>query len=670
MSPLPRILLALAAMATIVGAAVVFVIRAPAVESDAPLKRLSLSALERRLATLEEQLTMLAKPSMRTGVGAVGFRSIPQARSDHPEWIQISLSEQASIDQVVLVPMIWRDTAKGFRADGFPLEFSIRVGSDPDPNGTVVARFNADDQLLPRVAPVVISFPATQASWVRLEVARLSPRGWDDRHILQLSEILVFSGLDNLALRQSVQVSSSDQLERGLPRHQDYLVDGFVPYLMDAHDGEQSLAFVSRTSLGTTPVIEIDLRRCVPLSRIHLHATELSDNVPQALTDDFGIPRSMVVEGATESDFSDAVRLCDYQMHSIYDAGPIIMRRFPQQHCRYVRLIVNEPNTDSEGGPTQARVGFAEIEVISDGINVALGAPVTVNLDPDLTSRSASTLTDGNNLFGRILPIRDWMSELAMRHDLETERPRIAAELRLRYQRQKAILRRLSWLTGLLGFIAVSTVLAERSIRQRAVSRTRERIAADLHDELGANLHAIGLLGDLAQAAADSPDRLKPLLRRVRELTERSGAATRYCSNLLESEGLFGDLMEDMQRTSNRLLNDLEHTLTFEGEGYVRELKPSVRIDLFLFYKECLTNILRHSHATEVITHLAADRKGLRLTITDNGCGLNDSQISRIPGSLSRRARLAGAQVSASRLVGGGTKITLKLRTKKFGLLS
>ncbi|WP_286177972.1 histidine kinase [Rhodopirellula sp. JC639] len=669
MPPLPRFLLALAALGAIVGAAVVFVIGAPAADSDAPLKRLSLSALERRLATLEEQLTMLAKPSMRTGVGAVGFRSIPQARSDHPEWIQISLSEETSIDQVVLVPMIWRDTAKGFRADGFPLEFSIRVGLDPDPEGAVVARFDAGEQLLPRVAPVVVSFPATEASWVRLEVAKLSPRGWDGRHILQLSEILVFSGLDNVALRQPVQVSSSGQLERGLPRHQDYLVDGFVPYLMDAHDGEQSLAFVSRTSLGTTPVIEIDLRRCVPLTSIHLHATELSDNVPQALADDFGIPRSMVIEGATRSDFSDAVRLCDYQMHSIYDAGPIIMRRFPKQHCRHVRLIVNEPNTDSEGGQTQARVGFAEIEVISNGINVALGAPVTVNLDPNLTSRSASTLTDGNNLFGRILPIRDWMGELAMRHDLETERPWITAELKQRYQRQKAILRCLSWLTGLLGLIAVSTVVVERSVRQRAVSRTRERIAADLHDELGANLHAIGLLGDLAQAAADSPDRLKPLLRRVRELTERSGAATRYCSNLLESEGLFGDLMEDMKRTSNRLLNDLEHTLTFEGECYVRQLKPSVRIDLFLFYKECLTNILRHSHATEVITHLAADRKGLRLTITDNGCGLDDSQISRIPGSLSRRARLAGAQVSASRLVGGGTNITLKLRTKKFGLL-
>lgn len=669
MALVPRLLWVLAAVAAIVGAAVIYVISTPTTDSDAPLKRRSLTALERRLTTIDERLLLLAKPSMRTGVGAVGYRSIAQADSAKPEWIQITLAETASIDQVVLVPTIWRDTVKGFRADGFPLEFCIRVGLESDPEGTVVARYGADDRLLPRVAPVVVSFPATEATWVRLEATTLSPRGWDGMHILQLSEIMVFSGLDNVALRQPVDVSSSDQLDRGFPRHKDYLVDGFIPYLMDAYEGEQSLAFVSRDCLGKTPVLSIDLRRPEPISSIHLHATELSDNVPQALTDDFGIPRSMVIEGATESDFSDATRLCDYQMESIYDAGPIIMRRFPETTCRYVRLIVNEPNLQTGGGETQARVGFAEIEVFADGINVAHGAPVSVNLEPDLITRSPTTLTDGNNLYGKILPLRDWLAELAMRHDLETERPLVAAELNTRYRRQKAIVLRLSWLAGLFGFIAVCTVLVERTIRQRAVFQTRERIAADLHDELGANLHAIGLLGDLAQASADSPSELKPLLQRVRALTERSAAATRYCSNMLESKGLFGDLMEDMQRMSDSLMADLDHELSFEGEPCIRQLQAIIRIDLFLFYKECLTNILKHSGATRVVSRLTADRNGLTLNVTDNGCGLNDTQLKRIPNSLSRRARLAGAKVTADRLANGGTSITLRRRTKKFGLL-
>ena len=56
------------------------------------------------------------------------------------------------------------------------------------------------------------------------------------------------------------------------------------------------------------------------------------------------------------------------------------------------------------------------------------------------------------------------------------------------------------------------------------------------------------------------------------------------------------------------------------------------------------------------------------MIVTDNGCGLDDSQINRVPKSLSRRARLAGAHVSSGRLADGGTSITLKRCTKRFGM--
>lgn len=668
MAHFPRILVAFAT----VTASIAFAVSGTSDDPQSPsshVSQLSQSVLEFRLATIDKQLSSLAQPSLRTGVGAVGYRSIAKFDRADDEWIQIELADRVYIDEVVLVPTIWRDTDKGFRADGFPLDFRIRVGLETDKQGTVVAEYAAEDPLLPRVAPVVIPFPATEASWMRLEADTLSPRGWDGMYLLQLSEIVIFSGFENVALRQTVKVSSSDQTSRGLPRHPDYLVDGFIPYLMDAHDGEQSLAFVSRDFGGKMPVISIDLEKTQPINCVHLHATDLSDNVPQALPDGFGIPRSLIIQGANDPDFSDPVTLCKYQMESVYDVGPIIMRRFPEVRCRYVRLIAIEPHVHIDGGASEKRIGFAEIELLAKGINVALGRPVNSNLEPDLSTRSIAAITDGNNLYGRILPIREWFDQLAMRHDLETDRPMIVAELNKRYRRQKTILVRLSWLASLLGFTAVCTILVERAVRQRAIFRTRERIAADLHDELGANLHAIGLLGDLAQATADSPEQLRSIFRRIRALTERSGAATRYCSNMLESEGLFGDLMKDMQRTSSRLLADLDHEISMEGEEFVRQLKPRIRVDLFLFYKECLTNILRHSHATQVKTQMKADPSGLTLMVTDNGCGLNDSQINRIPKSLSRRARLAGANVTAGRLPDGGTKITLRLRTKKFGVL-
>ena len=56
-----------------------------------------------------------------------------------------------AIDQIVLVPSIWRSSKAGFQADGFPEEFQILVGSVEHPDGIKVASFNQEDQLQPRI---------------------------------------------------------------------------------------------------------------------------------------------------------------------------------------------------------------------------------------------------------------------------------------------------------------------------------------------------------------------------------------------------------------------------------------------------------------------------------------------------------------------------------------
>ena len=631
------------------------------------LERESLQDLEQRRDRVDLQLQALSRPSMRTGVAAIGFRSDAHTTSEHPEWIQIELGEARKIDQVVLVPSIWRDGKTGFRADGFPLEFRVLVGNDEDTNGRVVAHYGTSASLLPRVSPVVIEFPGTTASWVRVEALKLSPRAWDGMYILQLSEVLVFSGLENVALRQRVK-ASSDDARQGSPRDKRFLVDGFVPYLMDTSEGAHSVAFLGTSRVSTDPTIIIDLESVQPIDGIHLHATDLSDSVPQAVPENFGIPRRMLIEGATQEDFSDGTTLLEYRYESDLDSGPIIMLRFPETACRYVRFTVLEPYLQIVGNFNRSRIGFAEIEVLVQGANVAVDKPVDVNFRALAPNRSIDRLTDGSNLFGPILPIREWLSELALRHELESQRPRIAAELHSRYQQQQANFRWLVLITVLVVAGATCSVLVQWAFRRRAIFQTRERIGADLHDELGANLHAISLLGDLAQANLNSPKKLAGLLKRMRALTERTGDAARYFVNLHESKSPYGDLIEDMLRTSARMMADLEHEITFEGKETIRLLSAQQRLDLFLFYKECLVNILRHSGATRVQTRLVAEPSKVVLTIIDNGRGLTHSIGDRVPSSISRRARLLGARVTAEDRNEGGTCIALQLQTRRFGI--
>ncbi len=614
---------------------------------------------------VDQELNQLASLSLLSGVGSVGYRSQIHTSPSVVEFIQIDLGNEVSIDQIVLVPTLWRDTKTGFRADGFPLEFKIIAGASGDPFGTVVASYGSSARLLPRIAPLVIPCPGTIASWVRVETVVMSPRAWDGKHILQLAEILVFSGEENVALRKPVETSSPDSTG-GLGWKPRYVVDGFVPYLMDAAEGEQSLAMLSNTEIDEQPAITFDLGETLPLDRIHFHATDISDTVPQSISDGFGVPRHFVLEGGNEPDFSDAVHLVEYQMDSIYDIGPVIMRRFPATPCRYVRLVAVEPFINTLEQIQGSQFGAAEIELFSNGRNVALAIPPQADFSVNTPLRSLASLTDGRNLYGKILPVRAWLNQLARRHDLETARPVIKRELDLRYLRQKANMNRLGWLTVLLSAGIVAVILIERIRRMRHIARIQERLAADLHDELGANLHTIGLLSDLAADAGDSPAEMATLYRRIRSETERSGIAVRHCSDMLSAKGLYTDILSDMQRASNRIMAKLEHEISVTGEEHLKALAPRTRADLFLFYKECLVNISRHSEATRYATELRAGPDRVQLIICDNGRGMDVSEKDDPPASLKRRAKLLGAKVSVRNPPEGGTCIHLSVKTRKW----
>jgi len=107
-----------------------------------------------------------------------------------------------------------------------------------------------------------------------------------------------------------------------------------------------------------------------------------------------------------------------------------------------------------------------------------------------------------------------------------------------------------------------------------------------------------------------------------------------------------------------------------EGEQWIGQLKPRIRVDLFLFYKEALVNICRHSGATQVSTNLLANSEEIRMIISDNGQGLSRSAIDRIPPALGRRAHLLGAHVDADIPPGGGCRITLRLNIGKLKILN
>ncbi len=632
----------------------------------APLEDRPLSALEERRLEIDRELAQLANYNLNGGVGAIGSRSRGYDTAGQDEWLEVDLGDVVPLDQVVLVPAIRRDGIDGFQADGFPRVFRVRAGTDGDRRGKIVGEFAESDGLLPRIAPVVIPCQGIEASWIRIEASVLSRREFDGKFVFQFSEILAFCGEENVALQKPVRFPGNRERSTAPGWPDSAVVDGFLPYLMVTATGAKSVAFLSSPELGDQPALAIDLGASYPLSRLHLHAVDQSDTVPQTFAGDIGIPPTLRIEGANTADFSDARLLVEWRHDTLYDVGPILMATFPATDCRYVRLVAGRMNRDPalfRSGPP--RLGFAEIELFAQGRNVALHKPVTANFRADDAVRSLANLTDGRNFYGTILPIRAWLNQLALRHELERERPIVSAELNRRYARQKTNVARLAGLAAVLACGVVAIVLVNRRRQQRAIAETRKRIAADLHDELGADLHAIGLLSDLALSARAAPERLDDLLRRMRSLSERTGHAARHCTNLLEAGDLHEDLVNDVRRAATRILADLDHHIEFMGEAGLGRLSPRKRIDLLLFYQECLINIIRHSGATRAHTRLSVAEGTATLAVSDNGRGLD----GQVPPSLKRRARLLGAEVETGPAETQGARIVLRLKIRRFGFL-
>ncbi len=618
----------------------------------------TLTQLEERLTELDAELGQLARFTLRRGAGSIGWSSKQWKTPDHLEWAEIQLSTNTKIDLIALVPILWNYADKGPQASGFPRAFEIIAGKKGDTEGKVIARFSPEDGLLPRVAPLVIPIPPTTASWVRVQSTQMSTSGLDEQYTFGLSEIMLFNGDRNVARNQPVRISSIP-LWGGEAISGKALTDGSTPFLMDSSHGKNSRTYLGRFSANIRFSFIIDLGQRFPVDEIRFHsASDVRQHIPLPKQVEYGIPRHFIVEGANDMNFSDTRLLLDHHHNTIYDTSSILVCSVPETLCRYIRLSVHDPYTVPGRSGGRRYVNLSELEIISNDRNVAIGKTVIFPKN-GIMHQFQESITDGSNNFGVILPIRDWMEQLARRHDLERERPPLVAELNSRYSRQKRNLLLMYWAAGALAAATVLTILIDRILRMRHVALIKQRFAADLHDELGANLHSIGLISDVAQNASSS-EQWKILSRRIRELTERSGTAVRHCTNLLEADDLYIGLTTDMQRAAERISTNLKHDFIIEGESFLEHLKPRTRIDLFLFYKESLVNICRHSGATQISTRLSVGKKETLLTVCDNGTGLNGT----VPSSLKRRARLLRAKLTTESPVAGGTQITLRFRNR------
>ena len=95
-----------------------------------------------------------------------------------------------------------------------------------------------------------------------------------------------------------------------------------------------------------------------------------------------------------------------------------------------------------------------------------------------------------------------------------------------------------------------------------------------------------------------------------------------------------------------------------------RTFTAQERHQLFLAFKEALTNVVKHAHATEVIVRIGGNHQSLWVIVEDNGKGLNPGRPSGDGlANMSNRMRQIGGESEVKGRPDGGTAVTLRVFT-------
>jgi len=203
----------------------------------------------------------------------------------------------------------------------------------------------------------------------------------------------------------------------------------------------------------------------------------------------------------------------------------------------------------------------------------------------------------------------------------------------------------------------------QRVEQQRLMEQERARVAQDLHDELGSSLTEISMLGARARAAgvADETrrryldqmtDKAREMVAALDEIVWAMNPRHDSLASLVSYFGLYADRFLGLAGVAWRL-EDAAVPPDFVVDSRHRH-------QLFLAFKEALTNIVRHAHATEVRLRIGLEAGELRLVVADNGRGLPDRlRTEEMDGVNNMRIRLEklGGRFELASEAGRGTTL-------------
>nr|WP_321237072.1 sensor histidine kinase [uncultured Psychroserpens sp.] len=176
----------------------------------------------------------------------------------------------------------------------------------------------------------------------------------------------------------------------------------------------------------------------------------------------------------------------------------------------------------------------------------------------------------------------------------------------------------------------LTTVLKEQELTAidamiEGQEKERQRIANDLHDDLGGLMATVKLHFN-ALKEKQTPE----LYTKTNQLIDEAYDKVRTVahaknSGVIAKQGLLKavkDMADNISAVNTISIDVIDH-------GLENRLENSLELTIFRIIQELVTNIIKHAQATEATIHITNHEDSLNILVEDNGIGFNPSQVTK-----------------------------------------
>ncbi|MFC5050136.1 sensor histidine kinase [Rubritalea spongiae] len=646
---------------------------------EVPFYRLNdrIRELEERIEREESILKGLVPFYPQKQFDEFGFHSdyvpIVKGLPSEPLWeidIDAGVSNRRILG-IVLVPAM-DQRASDVEGYAFPKRFRI---SSLEPNGKlgkVYVDWTEQDFPDPGMRPVVFQFP----SQLDLNPASISKNGIrievfageeDEMEFFALARVLLVrtsmihwprkigvSSSYESSPYWSAKYLSSSKLTLGMPLAE-----------KDGDNGDLRLE-LPQAKLEEPIVLRVDFDGNAQLGQINIFPAEAPGGID---IPGYGFPKTMHV----------------YRVENAMNQQGFVRRRLGEDHLSsypgssLLRLLGMGKDSlaleiECNDFPVYQGVpvfSLGEIQVMWRGENMTEGRAVSIVSGGDGITQDLSGLVDGKVNGRGILPLTEWIEQLAEAKPHEAQLELLKGELEILQRRQAKVVR--TGVIGVCGLAGLSVAVIFMYMawsKKSAQERLRKQLTADLHDDVGSSLGSISLIAEQLHEGRGSDEMRDEDLHDLALLSREAWASLREIVWVSGDGSIpLSELLDKLSDRAERVLGHacLHVTTNIDDPNY--STTQVFKRQLTMCFKEVVHNCARHAQARNVWLEMKTEGRTLVICLRDDGVGFDENRASMGIGigSIKRRVEEMEGEVEIQSKLGVGTTVSLKIPFKSLG---